>query len=202
MITIGLTGSIGMGKSTVSAMFAEFGAAIWDADAAVHRLYAKNGAAVDPLKERFPQAVVDAAVDRNKLSELVFGDPVAMQALESIVHPLVAADRFSTWQKATEAASPAIVLDIPLLFETGGDQSCDVTVVVSAPTDVQRTRVLARPNMTVDKFEAILKKQMPDEEKQQRADYVIPTGGSIDETRDAVKHVWNDILKKIDTSND
>lgn len=194
MIRIGLTGSIGMGKSTVGAMFAELGAAIWDADAAVHRLYARGGQAVKKVADRFPGAIVDGVVDRAKLSSLVVGKADALKDLEQIVHPLVAADRFATHEMAENSGVPAIVLDIPLLFETGGNHWCDVVVVVSAPAEVQRQRVLQRADMTEEKFEAILAKQMSDTEKRAKADHIIPTGGTLDETRAAVEDVWREII--------
>ena len=183
MILIGLTGSIGMGKSTVAKMFADAGVPTYDADAVVHALYAKGGAAVAPVGEAFAGAVVDGAVDRDRLSKAVLNNPAALKRLEEIVHPLVGAAQLTFLQSARDASAPAVVLDIPLLFEKGGEKRVDVTVVVSAPAEVQRARVLARPGMTAEKFESILAKQTPDADKRARADFVIETGGSLEETR-------------------
>lgn len=189
MILLGLTGSIGMGKSTVAEMFRAEGAPVYDADAAVHRLYAEGGAAVGPVGEAFPEAIVEGAVDRERLSKLVLNDPEALQRLEHIVHPLVGAAQMQFLDDARRAGAPVVVLDIPLLFEKGGAARVDVIAVVSAPADVQRARVLARPGMTPEKFEAILAKQTPDAEKRARADFVIDTGVGVDETRAQVRAV-------------
>lgn len=183
MIAVGLTGSIGMGKSTVLKMFAAEGAAVWNADDAVHRLYAAEGAAVAPVAARFPAALVDGAIDRNILSSLVLDDAPALAALEAIVHPLVTADRARFLDSAAREDVDIAVLDIPLLFENGYEKYFDAVVVVSAPADVQRARVMARTGMTEKKFRSILMKQTPDAEKRRRADYVVNTGLSIDETR-------------------
>ena len=190
MKRVGLTGSIGMGKSTVAAMFGDLGAAVWDADAAVHRLYAKDGAAVRLVAERFPDAIVDGAVDREALSRAVVGDAAALRDLEAIVHPLVGADRARFLDETQRSGVELVVLDIPLLFEGGYEAFFDAVVVVSAPAEVQRRRVLARPGMTAEKFEAILAKQTPDAEKRARADFVIDTSTPLDETRIAVAAVW------------
>ncbi len=195
MKILGLTGSIGMGKSTVAQMFAEEGAAVWDADAAVHRLYAKGGAAVAPISETFPEAVRDDAVDRDALSKLVLGAPERLKALEAIVHPLVAMDRFRFVEEARENGAKLVVLDIPLLFETGARPFFETVAVVSAPPDVQRARVLARPGMTEEKFAAILAKQVPDAEKRRQADVVIDTGVSLEETRKAVRALVRRLLQ-------
>ncbi len=194
MKRIGLTGSIGMGKSTVAKMFAELGAAAWSADAAVHELYAKGGAAVDAVEARFPGVAPDGSVDRARLSAEVIDNPAALADLEALVHPLVAQHRFYAMAKAKNAGAPAIVLDIPLLFETGAEGGFDAVVVVSAPADIQRARVLARPGMTDEKFEAILAKQTPDADKRARADFVIDTGVALDETRAAVADVFEKIV--------
>lgn len=196
MIRIGLTGSIGMGKSTVLSMFADLGAAVWDADAAVHRLYAKGGAAVDAVAERFPDAVVDGAVDRGALAKQVLGDAPALQALEAIVHPLVAKDREDFLHAAAVSGAKVVVLDIPLLFENQTEKFFDATVVVSAPEDVQRRRVLARPGMTAEKLDAILALQTPDAEKRQYADYIVETGQALEATRKDVEALYGDILKR------
>ncbi|SFH06448.1 dephospho-CoA kinase [Palleronia marisminoris] len=176
---IGLTGSIGMGKSTASRLFREAGILVWDADAAVHALYARGGAAVEPVRELHPQAVGLKGVDRNALNDWIAGDPEALARLESVVHPLVAADRAAFIQRAD---SDIVVLDIPLLFEIGADSSVNTVVVVSAPAEIQRSRVLARPGMTEERFASILSKQLPDAEKRARADVVVPSV-TIDETR-------------------
>jgi len=174
MIVLGLTGSIGMGKSTTAKMFADEGVAVYDADAAVHALYEKGGAAVDPLADAFGAEILsDGAVDRVKLRARVVNDSTAMKRLEGIVHPLVAGSQIAFRQEAIAAEATFVVLDIPLLFETGGDQRCDYVCVVTAPAEVQRERVLSRPDMTEDDFQAILSKQTPDSEKRARADFVV-----------------------------
>ena len=187
MITIGLTGSIGMGKSTVAAMFAGEGVPVFDADAAVHRLQAAGGRLVGAIEAAFPGSTGPGGVDRAKLGPMVLGDTAALKRLEGIVHPAVGEDRATFL--ADHADAPIVVFDIPLLFETGGESRVDVIVVVSAPESVQRARVLARKGMTEAKFDAILERQLPDAEKTARADYVVPTGGSLDETRDAVRRI-------------
>jgi dephospho-CoA kinase len=186
---LGLTGSIGMGKSTVAGMFREFGVPVHDSDAAVHRLYGVGGAAVAPIEAAFPGVTVDGAIDRTRLSACVLNDQPALKRLERIIHPLVAAESARFRAQAAESGAPLAVLDVPLLFETGGDRNCDATLVVSAPPEVQRARVLLRPGMTPEKFDAILAKQMPDAEKRRRASHVVPTGGSMEETRAAVAEV-------------
>jgi dephospho-CoA kinase len=178
MIIIGLSGSIGMGKSTIAAHFRRRGVAVCDADAEVHKLY--EGAAVAPIETAFPGTTEGGKVDRVKLGQAVLADPAGLKRLETIVHPLVrAAERdFLAAQHAQDAAMA--VLEIPLLFETGGDALVDVTVVVSAHHEKQRERVTARPGMSIDKLEAILARQMPDAEKRQRANFVVDTGGSLE----------------------
>lgn len=197
MIVLGLTGSIGMGKSTVAKMFAEEGAPFLDADAAVHALYALGGAAVAPVEAAFPGVTQDGAIDRTLLSARVVGNADAMRQLELIVHPLVRQAQLEFLQRNRDAGARVVVLDIPLLFEGGGHKLVDKTVVVSAPAEVQRERVLARPGMSVEKFEAILARQMPDAEKRARADFVIDTNGPFDATRVQVRAVL-DALGELD----
>jgi dephospho-CoA kinase len=180
MIRIALTGSIGTGKSTVAEMFAKRGVAVFDADAEVHKLQGLDGALVNAIEARFPGTTGPQGVDREALGERALGDPGELAALEAIVHPAVHAAR-ARFLLDHEAA-PATLFDIPLLFETGGDEAFDTVVVVSAPADVQRQRVLKRPGMTEDKFESIIARQMPDAEKRARADYVIDTGGPVEAT--------------------
>ncbi|MFY9209792.1 MAG: dephospho-CoA kinase [Aestuariivita sp.] len=188
-IKLGLTGSIGMGKSTTARLFAEEGCDVWDADAAVHRLYAPGGAAVEPMRALFPNAIVDGAVSRVALKEIIGSNPGALAQIEEIVHPLVAQDRASFVAHST---ADILVFDIPILFETGGDKAMDVTVVVSAPADVQRTRVLERGTMSEEQFRQILFKQMPDAEKRARADHVIITD-TVEHARAQVQSVLKEI---------
>lgn len=194
MILLGLTGSIGMGKSTTSRMFADEGALVWDADAAVHRLYTRGGAAVEPLGAAFPGVVVDGAVDRTRLAERLGRDEDAFKRLEAIVHPLAAQDRADDLAAARARGVRLAVLDIPLLFETGGDAFVDAVVVVTADPEVQAARVLARPGMTRDRFEAILARQMPDAEKRRRADFLVDTGRGLDAARDQVREIVGTVL--------
>ncbi|MEE4347350.1 MAG: dephospho-CoA kinase [Paracoccaceae bacterium] len=190
---IGLTGSIGMGKSTTAKTFADEGCAVWDADAAVHRLYAKGGDAVVPISEAFPEAVIDGAVSRDALKTIISRDPQALRRIEQIVHPLVAQDRA---RFMAEADADCIVLDIPLLFETGGEARVDATVCVSVDAETQRKRVMERGTMTADQFAAILAKQMPDADKRARADYVIITDTPEHAARQ-VRDVLADIRKRM-----
>lgn len=184
MITLALTGSIGMGKSTVAAMFADAGIPLFDADAAVREMQGPGGRLVPIIESRFPGTTRDGAVDRDALSSAVLGDPDELAALEAIVHPAVHHER--TKFIVGHADSPALLFDIPLLFETGGDDAFDKVIVVTASADTQRERVLARPGMTEQKFEQILARQMPDAEKRERADYAVDTSGSFEATRDQV----------------
>ncbi len=188
---LGLTGSIGMGKSTTAAMFADEGLPVWDADAAVHRLYAPGGAAVPGIAAIHPDAVGPDGVSRAVLKDWIARDPGALKRIESVVHPLVSRDRAAFLDRAE---SDIVVLDIPLLFETGGEAAMDAVVVVSVPADVQRSRVLDRPGMTEAHFQAILSKQMPDAEKRARADHVIETL-DMDSARAAVRQVVAEIRK-------
>ena len=189
MIVLGLTGSIGMGKSTTAEMFAEAGCYAWNADAAVHRLYAPGGAAVQKVAEAFPGVVVDGAVDRDRLAAALGADAAAFRRLEAIVHPLVAADRAEALTAAADRGVKVAVLDIPLLFEVGADRLVDAVVVVTADPEIQAARVLARPGMTRDRFEAILARQAPDPEKRARADFVVDTGRGLEAARAEVERI-------------
>jgi dephospho-CoA kinase len=187
MIVLGLTGSIGMGKSTVGDFFAEGGVPVYDADAEVHRLYAGDAA---PLIEvAFPGTSKEGAVDRARLAERVIGDPAALKRLEAIVHPLVRRAEEQFLAAAEAAGAPVAVLNIPLLLETGGDKRCDAVVVVSAPAATQRARVMGRPGMSEEKFAGLLAKQMPDAEKRRRADFVVDTSADFDSTRVQIRAI-------------
>ncbi|WP_131195701.1 dephospho-CoA kinase [Lichenihabitans psoromatis] len=187
MMVVGLTGSIGMGKSTTAAMIREAGVPVFDADAAVHDLYRGEAAAV--VEAAFPGVVRDGAIDRAELGKRVLGDAAALARLEAIVHPLVLARRRAFLVAAEKAGASLVVLDVPLLFETGADKDVDAVIVVSAPETVQNARVLARPGMTEARFSAIKAKQMPDAEKRSRADYVIETGEGLPAARHRVDAV-------------
>ena len=189
---LGLTGSIGMGKSAVAAMFQGLGVPVFDADAAVHELQGPDGALLEPIERAFPGTTGPQGVDRQKLGAAVFGNPEALARLESIVHPEVGEMRRAFL--ADNASQPLIVFDIPLLYEKTGQHGLDAVVVVSAPTEMQRQRVLARPGMTEEKFERILALQVPDEEKRRLADHVIDTGTSLAETRHAVQRLVHAII--------
>jgi dephospho-CoA kinase len=189
LILLGLTGSIGMGKTTTAAMFAAEGIPVYDADSAVHDLYGRGGAAVPHVENAFPGVVEDGAVHRGWLGERVLNNPAALAQLEAIVHPMVGQDRQNFFQRAREAREAVVVLDVPLLFETGGDKAMDAVVVASSPPDLQRERVLTRPGMTFEKLDAILKRQVPDEEKRRRADFVIDTSRGFEAAREQVKAV-------------
>lgn len=189
MKTLGLTGSIGMGKTATAAMFKEAGVPVYDADAAVHDLYQKGGAAVLPLSKRFDGIVKNGAIDRSALREHVLSDKKNMSDLEAIVHPLVGQAQIEFIGMAKVSGAKLAVLDIPLLFETGGNQRCDYTLVVTAPETVQRTRVLARDGMTEEAFETILAKQMPDSNKRALADFIISTAFGFDFTRACVQAI-------------
>ena len=181
MMTLAITGSIGMGKSTAAAMFAEAGIPTFDADAAVRQMQGPGGRLVPQIESRFPGTTRDGAVDREALSSAVLSDPDELAALEAIVHPAVHHER--TRFIVEHGDAPALLFDIPLLFETGGDAAFDKVIVVSAPPAMQRERVMSRPGMTAEKFEQILDRQLPDKEKRERADFVVDTSGSLEETR-------------------
>lgn len=191
MFKLGLTGSIGMGKSTTTAMFAQLGCDVWDADAAVHRLYTKGGAAVGPMQAQFPQVIDEGIVSRAKLRVLISDDPTALKKIEKIVHPLLGQDR-ADFVEAAE--SDILVYDIPLLFETGGDARMDAVACVWTTPEIQEQRVMERGTMTAEQFAAIRTKQLPADEKRDRADYVIVTD-TIDHARAQVKDIFNSIRK-------
>jgi dephospho-CoA kinase len=194
MLLIGLTGSIGMGKSQTARLFEEYGVPIYDADATVHSLYGKGGDAVAPVGALFPDVIVDGAIDRVKLSAHVVNDAAALKKLEAVVHPLAGQAQLQFLRHHLDKGTPAVVLDIPLLLETGAQDRVDVVVLVSAPFEIQRQRVLARPNMTEEKFNAIVAKQMPDAEKRQHAEFIVDSSISVDDARRQV----GDILQALD----
>jgi dephospho-CoA kinase len=187
MFVLGLTGSLGMGKSTTARFFAEAGVPVHDADAVVHKLY--EGEAVRAIETAFPGTIVDGKVDRTRLAARVLNDPAALKRLEEIVHPLVHEAERRLLADAQARGETVAVLDIPLLFETGGDERVDAIVVVSAPPEVQRARVLERPGMTIEKLESILAKQMPDAEKRARADFVVDTSQGFEAARAQVRAI-------------
>lgn len=193
MIVIGLTGSVGMGKSTTAALFAEAGVPVHDADATVHRLY--EGEAVAVIEAAFPGVSEDGRIDREKLARRVINDKAALERLEAIVHPLVRADEARFLAEARSHGARCVLLDIPLLFETGADKRVDAVVVVSAPAADQRARVMARPGMTEERFLRVLEKQLPDEEKRRRADFVVDTSQGFDSARAQV----HGILQALET---
>ncbi len=186
---IGLTGSIGMGKSETAKMFASLGVPVYDADAAVHRLYAKGGAAVAPVEAAFPGVSKDGAIDRAELSKHVTGNPEATAKLQAIVYPLMAEERKRFLDDAATSGTELVVFDIPLLFETGGEAAMDAVVVVSAPAHIQRERVLARPGMTAEKFDYLLSRQIADAEKRAKAHFVVVTDKGLEHAFDQVKMI-------------
>jgi dephospho-CoA kinase len=187
MIVLGLTGSAAMGKSATAKMFADEGVPVFDADAVVHELY--DGAAVAPVETEFPGVTINGRIDRERLAAKVFDNPDALKKLESIVHPLVRAAQDKFRADAEKSGAPIAVLDIPLLLETGGDARVDATVVVTAPADIQKSRLLERPSMTAEKIEGMLARQMPDSEKQNRADFVVDTSRGFDAARAEVRSI-------------
>jgi dephospho-CoA kinase len=193
MIVLGLTGSIGMGKSTTAKLFAEAGVPVYDADAAVHRLY--EGEAVAAIEAAFPGTTVDGKVDRNKLSAQVVHDAAAIKRLEGIVHPMLGASRQKFLREAEQSGTPVAVVDVPLLFETGGEKRVDAVVVVTTTPEIQRQRVLARDNMSVERLDAILARQLPDGEKRQRADFVVDTSHGLDPVRARIRDILDEAAK-------
>lgn len=193
MKVLGLTGSIGMGKSTTAQMFVDEGVPLFDADAAVHQLYA--GEAAPLIEQAFPGTTKDGAVDREKLSAIVVGKPDALAKLERLVHPLVGNLRAAFMANAKKSGAKAVLLDIPLLFETGEPRKFNAVIVASAPAEIQRQRVLERPGMTEQKFASIVARQMPDSEKRARADFVIDTGKGLEAARDQVRAVLAEVLR-------
>ncbi|KCZ91774.1 dephospho-CoA kinase [Hyphomonas johnsonii] len=196
MIILGLTGSIGMGKSATAALFQDAGVPVYDADASVHQLYGKGGAAVAPVEAAFPGVTSDGAIDRQRLRERVLDDAAAMKRLEAIVHPLTGAAQHDFRAAAREAGEPFVVLDIPLLYETGGWQYCDYVLVVTAPPDVQRERVMSRPDMTEAVFESILARQVSDADKRARADFILSTAHGFEFARDHVQAIIALMIRK------
>ena len=193
MFILGLTGSLGMGKSTTAKFFAEEGVPVHDADAVVHRLY--EGEAVAPIEAAFPGSTRGGKVDRAKLGERVLGDPAALKKLEAIVHPLVAAARERFLGEAARSGAEVAVLDIPLLYETGGEARCDAVVVVTAPAEMQRARVFERPGMSEEKLAALTAKQLPDAEKRARADFIVDSGQGFAAARRQVREILAQVAK-------
>jgi dephospho-CoA kinase len=193
MFVLGLTGSIGMGKSTTAKLFAEEGVPVHDSDAAVHRLY--EGEAVAAIEQAFPGTTVDGRVDRGRLAARVVGDAAALRRLEGIVHPRVRRSEDAFLAAATARGEAVVVLDIPLLYETGADKRVDAVVVVSAPAEVQRARVLARPGMTAERLDALLAQQLPDAEKRRRADFIVDSGQGVEHARAQVRDILARVAK-------
>jgi dephospho-CoA kinase len=193
MLILGLTGSIGMGKSTTAKLFAEAGVPVYDADAAVHQLY--EGEAAPLIEAAFPGTTAGGKVDRAKLSERVVHDPAAMRQLESIVHPMLGASRQKFFADAEAAGAPVVVVDVPLLFETGGEKRVDAVVVVTTSPELQRERVLARGTMDEEKFNSILARQLPDAEKRKRADFVVDTSHGLDPVRERIRDILVEAVK-------
>ena len=194
---IGLTGSIAMGKSETARLFADEGVVVHDADAVIHKLYGKGGAATAKIAQAFPDTVKDGVVDRTALSARVTGDAAALKRLEALVHPLVAAERDAFLAGAAARGTRIVLLDIPLLFETGAETGMDALVVASAPAAVQRERALARPGMTAEKFDRLLARQVPDVDKRAKAHFVVVTDKGLDHARDQVRMILSEIEKKL-----
>jgi len=193
MVIIGLTGSIGMGKSTAAKILRDLGFPIYDADATVHALLKKGGKAVAPVAKLFPQTLKHDGIDRKLLGRAVFGQPKKLQQLEHIIHPLMRSVERAFLQKVRIAEAHAAILEIPLLFETGAEKRCDVTLCVTAPRAIQKARVLSRPGMNKEKLRAILARQMPDAEKRKKADYVVPTGKGIAATKKHLREILREL---------
>jgi dephospho-CoA kinase len=193
MIVLGLTGSIGMGKSTTAKLFAEAGVPVYDADAAVHVLY--EGEAAPAIEAAFPGTITNGKVDRNKLSRRVVHDEAAMRRLEEIVHPMLGTSRQKFLQDAERSGAPIAVVDVPLLFETGGEKRVDAVVVVTTTPEIQRERILARPNMTDEKLNAILARQMPDSEKRKRAHFIVDTSHGLEPVRQRIRDILKEAVK-------
>ncbi len=193
MIVLGLTGSIGMGKSTTAKLFAEAGVPVYDADAAVHKLY--EGEAAPAIEAAFPGTTINGKVDRNRLSARVVHDPAAMRRLEETVHPMLGASRQKFLEDAERSGARVAVVDVPLLFETGGDKRVDAVVVVTTTAEIQRQRILSRPNMTDEKLDAILARQMPDVEKRRRANFVVDTSHGLDPVRARIRDILDQAVK-------
>jgi dephospho-CoA kinase len=193
MIVLGLTGSIGMGKSTTANLFADAGVPVYDADATVHRIY--EGEAVPVIEAAFPGTTVGGKVDRERLSAQVLHDPAAMKRLEQIVHPMLRSHRDKFLADAERSGAPVAVVDVPLLFETQGEKGVDAVLVVSATPEIQRERILARPNMTAEKFDAILARQLPDAEKRRRADFVVDTSHGLDPVRARIRDILEEAAR-------
>lgn len=206
MRVLGLTGSIGMGKSTAANMLRRMKLPVHDADAAVHRLFATGGAAVPAIEAAFPDSVVEGAVDRRRLGSAVFSDPAALRRLEAIVHPLVRAEALAFLRRHRRARRPLVVLDIPLLYETGGDRLCDAVALVTAPAFLQEQRVLRRPGMTRERLDAVRAQQMPDREKRRRAEFLVLTGRGKGDTfrqlRRIVRHLRPAVVTCADEGTD
>jgi dephospho-CoA kinase len=193
MIILGLTGSIGMGKSTTAKLFAEAGVPVYDADAAVHQIY--EGEAAPAVEAAFPGTTVGGRVDRNKLSARVVHNPAAIRRLEAIVHPMLGASRQKFFEDAEQSGAPVAVVDVPLLYETGGEKRVDAVVVVTTTPEIQRERILARDNMTIEKLDAILARQLPDAEKRKRADFVVDTSDGLDPVRARIRDILEQAVK-------
>ena len=193
MVILGLTGSIGMGKSTTAKLFAEAGVPVYDADATVHMLY--EGEVAPAIEAAFPGTTVDGKVDRNRLSARVVHDPAAMRRLEEIVHPMLGASRQKFLADAEQSGARVAVVDVPLLFETGGEKRVDAVVVVTTTPEIQRQRILSRPNMTDEKLDAILARQLPDAEKRRRANFVVDTSHGLDPVRARIRDILDEAVK-------